>query len=161
LVCQSFQVSLWMRRAGAPADALRVALLANSAMRDLVRDTPNDPGSLYLLSVLWYEVGKIYWDLNKVEETLTACRNAIAAQHRLFERVRTEEKRALLGSRYMQLGRKLCELGRLDEAEACFCDRQALWPGDTGKYEEVLRELRKWASECGVTPAARQERQRY
>jgi hypothetical protein len=76
------------------------------------------------------------------------------------------EYRQLLGSRYIGLGRKVCELGRLEEAEACFRNRQALWPGEEAKHVEILLELRKWSAQVGedsknLSPEEQQERQRY
>jgi hypothetical protein len=57
-------------------------------------------------------------------------------------------------------------LGRLDEAEAWFQKRQALWPGDAARHAEVLQDLRQWAHQVGddkkhLSPQERQERQRY
>jgi hypothetical protein len=68
--------------------------------------------------------------------------------------------------RYLQLSRKLCELGRLEEAEAYVRERQALWPGDAEKHAEVLRELRYWVSQLDdakheLSPEEQQERQHY
>jgi tetratricopeptide (TPR) repeat protein len=164
---QSLQVCLWMRRAGAPDEALRLGVRANGTLRELVRGDPDNHPLLAYLSSSWYEIGKINWDLHRVEESLTACRNAVEVQGRLFELApAVVQNRELLGARHMQLGRKLCELGRLDEAEACFANRQALWPHDSRKHDEALRELRKWAEEVGEAqndwPAAPpQQRHRY
>ncbi len=59
----------------------------------------------------------------------------------------------MLGQLYVKLGRTLCDLERLDEAEACFRQRQALWPGDLAKHEEALRELRQRAAQLAGDPA--------
>jgi hypothetical protein len=135
-------------------------------LRELSRHAPDDRLVLQALSDSWHAIGKIHWELHQVEETLNACRNAIEAQQRLFSFATTPQNCLLLGQRYMQLGRKLCELGRLDEAVECFSHRQALWSGDVGKHEEALRELRKWASQVGedvnrLSPEERQKRQHY
>jgi hypothetical protein len=68
--------------------------------------------------------------------------------------------------RYLRLGRKLCELGRLDEAEACLRERQTLWPGNTTKQKELLEQIRSWAARVGkdrnsLSPKEQGERGRY
>ncbi len=119
------------------------------------------------LSQSWHEIGKIRWDLKQTEETLTACRNALEAQQKLCSLApTTPEYRVYLGSRYTVLGRKLCELGRLDEAEICFRERLALWPGDAAKHAEALQDLRFWAAQVeegkkNLSPEEQLERQRY
>ena len=167
LVSHARRVCTWFRRAGVPGEALPLALLAIRSLRESLAADPGDPGALTWLSDAWHEVGKIHWELNRAEEALTACRNAVEAQRRVTDlRPASSEDRRCLGWRYVQLGRKLCELGRLAEAESCFADRQALWPGDPEKHDEALRELRKWAKEIGkddtgLSPAELRERQRY
>lgn len=105
--------------------------------------------------------------LHEPEETLTACRNALEAQRQVFALApQAPASRTNLDWRYLQLGRKLCELGRLDEAEACFRERQALSPESATGQAEVVRELRKWAAQVGkdkdhLSPPEQQERQRY
>src|SRR5207248_9110886 len=90
----------------------------------------------------WQELGKIHWNLGQTEETLAAYRNALEVQQKLFFlHSGAPEMRKELGVRYDRLGRKLCELGRLDEAEAYFCAQQALWPRDAAKHAQVLQDL--------------------
>src|SRR5262249_33365126 len=110
---------------------------------------------------------KARWLLGQIEETLEAYRQALSAQQQVCLLAPTAApSRVGLGLIHLQLGRKLCELGRLDDAEGCFRARQALWPGDTSKHEEALRELRKWAREVEavydhLTPEQQQYQQRY
>jgi serine/threonine protein kinase/tetratricopeptide (TPR) repeat protein len=165
--CIALQVSKTLRRAKAPEEALRLAEQARGTLQDLLQESPKECGLLDALSQAWSEIGKARWDLNQSEEALTACRNALDAQRQVF--VLAPEVlacRANLDWRYLQLGRKLCELGRLDEAEACFRERQAPLQESAISPAEVLRELRKWAAQVGkekdnLSPAEQQERQRY
>jgi serine/threonine protein kinase len=163
-VDHSVRVCLWLRRAGAPDEALRLAEAANRTIRELLRDAPADGALLAALSQSWHAIGKIHWDLRQAEECLAACREAVEAQSRALELLPTAtQTRSDLGARYTQLGRKLCELGRLDEAEACFATRQGLWPGDAGRHAEALGELRKWAAEVvgDGTEVSSEARHRY
>ena len=133
----------------------------------MLQETPGEYYFLNTLSRSWYEIAKIHWELDRAEETLTACRKALEAQRQAFTLSPTvPESREVLGWCYVQLGRKLCELGRLDEAEACFRERQTLWPGDEARHAEVRQDLRQWAAKVGndknnLSPEQKQERQRY
>ncbi len=147
-----------------PAEALRRAKKANAMLQELARETPQAPDLFVKLSESWHQIGKAHWDLDQVEETLAACRQAVEAQRQACTLApAVTPYRQELGNRYLQLGRKLCELGRRDEAAACLRDRQALWPGDSAKRAEALAELRRWAAEAGKesSPEKRRERQRY
>ncbi len=165
--CIALQISRDLRRAKVSAEALGLSEQANRALRDLLQESPDECGLLDALSQSWSEIAKARWDLRQAEETLTACRNALEAQRRVLALVPgMSDCRADLDWRYLVLGRKLCELGRLDEAEACFREQQALWPGDAFRQAEPSRELRKWAAQVGkdkdnLSPPERQERQRY
>jgi tetratricopeptide (TPR) repeat protein len=164
-VAQSVSVAL--RWNGAPEESLRLLERANRWLQQLVREAPEACYGFAELSSSWYHIAKAYWDLGQAEETLAACRLALTAQRQAcLLAPAVAEYRQELGTRHVQLARKLCELGRLDEAEACFRERQALWPGDLAKHEEALQELRKWASQVGeiganVSPEEEQERERY
>lgn len=167
MACMAFHVSMFLRRGEALDEALRLSERANRTLRDLLHETP---GEYYLLNALyrsWQEIAKVRWDLDQTEEALTACRKALEAQRQAFTlSPAMPEAREVLGWCYVQLGRKLCELGRLDEAEACFRERQALWPGDEAKHAEVQQDLRRWAAKVGndknnLSPEQRQERQHY
>lgn len=142
---QSHKVCLWLRRAGLPGEALALADRATRAAQWLLQEAPNEPARVAQLSDSWHAVSKAHSDLNHAEEAIGASRNALAAHQRLFALAPGDENvRAVLGSRHLQLARKLCTQGRLDAAEGCFAEREALWPGDAGKREEALRELQKW-----------------
>jgi serine/threonine-protein kinase len=165
-VC-STDIGWFLRRSGGIAEALHLLNQANRTLQELARDTPEDSYLFVKLSESWLQIGKAHWELNQVEETLDAYRHSLAAHRQACVLAPTEtEYRRGLGQRYLQLGRKLCELGRLDEAEVCLQKRQALWPGDASKRMEAQRELRKWAGQVGpeerdLSPARLQERQRY
>jgi tetratricopeptide (TPR) repeat protein len=160
----SLDVSVRLRKGGAVAEALRLLEPTNRTLQELVRGAPQDPGLFVRLSDSWHQIGKAHWDLDRVEETLDACRRALAAQRQACTLAPpVTQYRQELGKRYLQLGRKLCELGRLHEAETCFRERQAHGPGEAARHAEGLAELRKWAAEAGKesSPEKRQERQRY
>jgi serine/threonine protein kinase/tetratricopeptide (TPR) repeat protein len=165
--CIALQVGKTLRRAKVPEEALLLSELAQRTLQDLLQESSKECGLLDALSQAWNEIGKARWDLNQAEETLTACRNALDAQRQAFALApQVPGCRTNLEWRYLQLGRKLCELGRLGEAEACFRERQALSPGSATGQAEVLRELRKWAAQVGkdkdnLSPAEQQKRQRY
>src|SRR5262249_50133590 len=137
---------------------------ATHTLQQLVRETPQDPELFVKLSQSWEQVGKARWDLDQVEETLDAYRRAVAAQRQASNLApAVAQYRLEVGPRLLQLARKYCELGRLDEAEAALRERQALWPRDAAKHAEALAELRRWAAEAGKesSPEKRLERQRY
>jgi eukaryotic-like serine/threonine-protein kinase len=167
LAVSSTDVGWLLRRGGGAAEALDLLDRANRTLQELAREAPKEPYLFAKLSDSWVQIGKGRWQLHQVEETLGAYRHSLAAQRQacVLAPTVTEYRRAL-GQRYLQLGRKLCELGRLDEAEVCLQERQALWPGDASKHTEAVRELQKWAGQVGpqgkdLSPARRQERQRY
>jgi tetratricopeptide (TPR) repeat protein len=166
LAVYSTDIGWLFRRGGGTAEALHLLNQANRTLQELARDTPEDSYLFAKLSELWVQIGKAHWELDQVQEALDAYRYSLVAQRQACILAPTEtEYRRALGQRYLQLGRKLCELGRLDEAEVCLQKRQALWPGDASKRMEAQRELRKWAGQVGpegnLSPARRQERQRY
>src|SRR5262249_34644250 len=105
--------------------------------------------------------------LGQAEGTVAALERALEAQRQACTLApAVEECRQLLGWRYVQLARKLCELGRLPEAEARFRERQALWAGGARQQAEALGERRKWAAQVGegkadLSPSQQRERQRY
>jgi len=119
------------------------------------------------MSQSWHQISKAHWELGEAERTLEALRRALAAQQHAYHLVPgSPEYREILGSRYLQLGRKLCELGQLNEAESYFRERQALWTGNAAKQRVALRELQKWADQVGeegkdLSPDQQQERQHY
>jgi tetratricopeptide (TPR) repeat protein len=162
----SVTVSSSLRRGGAPREALRPVERVNRWLQDLVLKAP-EAHFFVELSQSWHQIGKARWELDQAEGTLDAFRHALAAQRQACTLVpAVAEYRQELGRRYLQLGRKLCELGRLDEAEACFRERQGLWPDDAAKRAEPWREVQKWAdqipgTDADLSPAKRQERQRY
>jgi tetratricopeptide (TPR) repeat protein len=164
-------IALWicrdLRRGGAPEEALLLAQQTRRTLQELLRESPNDCGLHETLSQAWAEIAKNHWDLHQAEETLTACRNALESQRMVCATMPEEPgcKRGLMW-RYEQLGRKLCELGRLDEAEVCFRERIKVSAGDPAQRQWVLNELRKWAAQVGkdkddLSPLEQQERQRY
>jgi hypothetical protein len=112
-------------------------------------------------------MGSSHWAQGQVEEALAALRQAVEVQRQVVARApEVASSRQCLGERHVKLGRKLCELGRLEEAEASFREQQQLWPGDPAKQAEVLGELQKWAAEVGdrgkdLSPGEQLERQRY
>jgi tetratricopeptide (TPR) repeat protein len=156
-----------LRKGRMPAEALRLAEQWNQSSQKRTREMREKPKAWEDLSQSWLQIAKARWLLDQREETLDAYRQALAAQRQVCVLAPTVVyTRAALGLIHLQLGRKLCELGRLDEAEACFRERQALWPGDTAKHEEALRELRKWARQVeeeydDLTPEQRLYQQRY
>ncbi len=167
LAIYSTQVGLVLRKGGAAAEALHLLSRANRTLQELAAETPKDDDLFSILSDSWVSIGNAHWELGQVEETLGAFRHSLAAQRQVcaLAPVGMEGVR-VLGQLHLKLGRKLCELGRLDEAEACFKERQSLWPGEGDKYIEALREVRKWADQIGskgtdLSPARQQERQRY
>ncbi len=167
LASYSTQVGLLLRKGGAAAEALDLLKRANSTLQELADETPNDDNLFSMLRDSWVSIGNAHWELDQVEETLGAFRHSLAAQRQacVLAPSGTDSEREL-GQLHLKLGRKLCELGRLDEAEACFKERQSLWPGEGDKHIEALREVRKWADRIGskgtdLSPARRQERQRY
>jgi tetratricopeptide (TPR) repeat protein len=162
----TFQACLYLRWGKAPEEALRLAEQANRTLRALLREAPNECHLHVALSRSWVEIYKARWNLHQTEETLIACREALKAQRQAFLLAPTVSRcRVDLGARYAQLGRKLCELGRLDEAETCFRKKQALWPGDAATHAKVLQDLQEWADRVGdgktLSPQEQQERQRY
>lgn len=163
----SILISPSLRKGGALNESLH---LLDQASRDLQKLCQEEPAGHYYfreLSRSWYEISKFHWKMEEIDNTLTACRRALEAQQQALALAPSvRQYRDELGSYHLRLGRKYCELGRLDEAEACFQQRQALWPGDVGKHEEALREVRRWAKgvgdgKKGLTPEEQQERQRY
>jgi len=167
VACISVLVSMDLRRRQAPEEALRLSRQANRTLQELLAGSADKASILDALNESWFEMSKVRWKLGQAEETLTACRNALkAARDAFLLDPAVPGREEAVGDRYLRLGRKLCELGRPDEAEACFRERQALWPGDGNKHAEVLRELRKWADQAGpegkaLSPERQQERQRY
>jgi tetratricopeptide (TPR) repeat protein len=167
VVTFALDVSSVLRKAGAVEGSLRLVQQSTPTLEELVRDQPGDAYVFRQLSWAWEQAGKARSLLTQAQEAVDACRQALAAQRQAFALAPTmQEYGQELSQRYLQLGRKLCELGRLDEAEACFRERQALWPGDAAKHAEVLRELRKRADQVGegkkdLSPQEQQERQRY
>ena len=167
VACISVLVSMDLRRRQCAEEALRLSRQANRTLQELLAGSADKASILDALNESWCEMSKAHWKLGQAEETLTACRNALKAAHDAFlldPAVPGREE--AVGDRYLRLGRKLCELRRPDEAEACFRERQALWPGDGNKQAEVLSELRKWADQAGpegkaLSPERQQERQRY
>ena len=162
----SVVVSVSLRRGGAPQEALRPVERVNRWLQELVAEAP--AAHLFVeLSLTWNQIGRARWELDQAEGTLDAFRHALAAQRQACTLApAVVQYRQELGRRYVQLGRKLCELGSLDEAESCFRERQGLWPDDAARREEPLRELQKWAAQVGderkdLSPAQQQERQRY
>jgi tetratricopeptide (TPR) repeat protein len=167
LVGPFFDLCTSLRQRGAPEEALVLAEGVLRSLQDLARRAPENNFLISQLSNTWIQVGKARWNLGQAERTIDAYRQALVEQRRAcILAPSVSEYRKVLGMRCMQLGRKLCELGRLDEAETCFHERQALWPGDKTRHAEVLRELRKWADQVSagkseLSPQARLERQRY
>jgi tetratricopeptide (TPR) repeat protein len=162
-----FQISTYLRRAGEAQEALVLCEDAKCTLNKLIQEAPKECHLFYALSSAWNEVAKLRWDMNQPELTLAACRNALEAQRQAFSLAPgVPAVRQTLSMPYFHLGRKLCELGRLDEAEACFREPMALWNGDSAKRAEVLQDLRQWAAQVGkdrnhLTSDERQERQRY
>jgi tetratricopeptide (TPR) repeat protein len=159
------EVSVFLRHAGALDEALRLSEDVSRTLQRVAQEAPVEAALLNLLSESWRQVAKARWQMRRPEETLAAYRSALEAQRQAFA-LAPAEARDRLGRLYADLGRKLCELDRLDEAQACFRQRQALWPGDAAKREDVLRELRKWAAEVGddkdrLSLEEKHERQRY
>jgi tetratricopeptide (TPR) repeat protein len=156
-----------LRDGEAPAEALRLAERLILSLAELARQAPETHRLFAELSQSWVQAGKARWELDRVEDTLDAYRNALAAQRQACLLAPAVARyRRDLGALHLQLGRKLCELGRLDEAEACFRQRQALCPEDSARHAEALGELRKWAAQVGtdksdLSPEKQQERQRY
>jgi tetratricopeptide (TPR) repeat protein len=163
------KVSKRLRDSGEPGEAVRLLEHVNDQLQKLAREVPKEdlPGVLVLQSEAWFHLGKVRWLTDQEEETLVAFRHAVEMQRQACDLASASvEYRRVLGDRYHRLARKLCELGRLDEAEECYRQRQALWPNDAAWREVVLRDLRKWANEVGdgqkpLTPQERLERQRY
>src|SRR5207249_9991134 len=122
---------------------------------------------LEALSSSWIQIAKTRWDLKQPEEALAGFRSAVAAQRQAFALApEAPGSRWELNACYRHLGRRLCELGRLDEAEACFKERLALWPRDVDWRPRVLGELRHWAARVGeetsdLSSEQRLQRQRY
>jgi serine/threonine protein kinase len=167
LARSSLDVSAGLRKGGAPEEALRLAEPANRTLQTLVRQGPETGFLFVVLSSSWLEVGKIRGDLDQAEETLAAYRGAVEAQRQALDLAPGEPVyRNDLGHRYLQLMRRLCELGRLDEAVDCYQAYLTLWPGNAARHAEALREVRGWAVQVGkdkdnLAPAEQQKRQRY
>jgi tetratricopeptide (TPR) repeat protein len=167
MAAQALQACTMLRQGGATAEALALADRVHQALAELARQTPEAHLLFWALSASWEQIGKAHWQLGQVPETVDAYRQAVATQQQACILAPwAAEHRKQLGSRYLQLGRKLCELGRLDEAEACLRDRQALWPGDATVHAEAIRELQRWARQVGnagkeLSPREHQEQQRY
>lgn len=161
---QSHKVCFWLRHAGLTDEALVLATRTARSAQQLLQDTPGDPNRLAQLSDSWHAVSKVHSDLNQIEEAIEASRNALHAHRKLADALPNNEYvRLALGSRHLQLGRKLCVHGAVEAAAASFSDYQALWPGDPSKHAEALRELRKWAKEAQDegTPESRESCSRY
>jgi tetratricopeptide (TPR) repeat protein len=162
-----FDVIGYLRRAGATEEALELCEVINRALQALVQKAPTECYLLEALSSSCIQIAKTRWDLKRPEEALAEFRSALALQRQAFALAPEDPGcRWELNACYRHLGRRLCELGRLDEAEACFKERLALWPGDVDWQAKVLGELRHWAAQVGedvsrLSPAQQQERQRY
>ena len=167
VACIALRVSKDLRRENADEEALQLAEQADRALQDLLVNAPDDRGLIDARSQAWSEIAKAHWELQHPIETVTACRNALEAERRVVAMSPgVTDCLTDLDWRYFQLGRKLCELGRLGEAEACFHERQTLWPEDIAKQGEVLHELQKWATQVGkdkdnLSQAEKQKRQCY
>ena len=167
LACIAFLVSIDLRRGPALEEALRLSRQANRTLQRMLSGSANKDSILDALSESWFEMSKVHWELGQTEETLTACRNALKAAREAFVIDPTVPGRQeSIADRYLRLGRKLCELGRLDEAEACFREREKLWPGNTAKQKELLEQIRSWAAKVGkdrnsLSPKEQEERGRY
>ena len=120
----------------------------------MLQESPGTPHFLEALAGSWFDLSKILGQLDRDEEMLAARRNAVDIQGQLLALDSAVPRyRDYLGLLYVRLGRTLCDLERLNEAEACFRQRQALWPGNPAKHEEALRELRQWAAQLASDPA--------
>jgi tetratricopeptide (TPR) repeat protein len=167
LVRYAGDVGKRLRDGGAVEEALPLLEHVNGWLQELTREAPEAHAHFAKLSESWEQVAKARWLLDRVEDTLDAYRRALEAQRQACTLApAVTEYRRDLGLRYLKLGRKLCELGRLDDAEGCFRERQALWPGNRAKHEEALRELRKWAAQVeeeyeDLAPEKQQYYQRY
>jgi tetratricopeptide (TPR) repeat protein len=140
----SILIGMFLRKGAALDESFRLLDQANRDLQKLCLEEPTGHYYFRELSRSWFEIGKIYWEKNETGDTLTAYRRALEAQQQalaLAPSVRTY--RDDLGTYHVRLGRKYCELGRPNEAEACFQERQSLWPGDIGKHEEAIQEVRK------------------
>lgn len=166
LARQTVKICAVLRRCKALREALRLAERVQRCLEDFVLRSP-EAHAFMELSQVWQQIGKVHWDYRQGEATLNAYRQALEAQRRACTLAPSvPEYRDGLGRCYLQLGRKFCELDRLDEAESCFRERRALWPGEAARQAEALRELRKWADQVGdgrkeLSPEEQQERQRY
>jgi hypothetical protein len=156
-----------LRDGNAAEEALTLLEQVNVWLQGLAREAPEEHAYYSRLATSWEQIAKVRWVLHEIEGTLDAYRAAQEAQRRACTLAPTVTHYRLdLGGLHLRMGRKLCELGRLDEAELCFRERQALWPGDAEKHQEALRELRKWAAQVkeeydALTPEQRQYYPRY
>jgi tetratricopeptide (TPR) repeat protein len=163
----AFLLSMDLRRGQAAEQGLRLCQQANGTLQELLTRASDKGPILDALNDSWFEISKVHWELGRTEETLTACRNAVqAARAAYLLDPSVPGREYFVADRYLRLGRKLCELGRLDEAEACFRERQALWPGDTARQAELVQKVRWWAGQVGndeknLSPDKQQERERY
>jgi tetratricopeptide (TPR) repeat protein len=159
--------SICLRKCGAADESVRLLERQTKLLREWAQQEPGSDTVFADLSQSWEQVGKAQWELNRPEAALDADRQALLAQQRAYTLAPGDaEYRRDLDTRYAHLGRKLCELGRLDEAESLFREQQALSTTNFGEHVEALREVRKWADQIGskgtdLSPARRQERQRY
>jgi serine/threonine-protein kinase len=156
-----------LRHYGAGIEALRVAEQFVRRFQRLAQQEPTNIRYATVLSEAWWQVSKAHWNLEQCEEALAALRQAIAVQSQVVAQAPASVlNREFLGDLHVRLTRKLCELGRLDEAKRCVRERQQLWPNDVEKLRSVQRDLQDWAAKVGdagreLSPEEQVERQRY
>jgi serine/threonine-protein kinase len=156
-----------LRHYGAGAEALCVAEEYVQRFQRLAQQEPKNLRYAAALSEAWWQVSKARWDLEQWEEALAALRQAVAVQSQVVAQAPASVlHRELLGDLHVRLTRKLCELGRLDEAKQCVRERQRLWPNNVEKLRSVQRDLQHWAARVGeagreLSPKEQVERQRY
>jgi tetratricopeptide (TPR) repeat protein/tRNA A-37 threonylcarbamoyl transferase component Bud32 len=167
LAWMALQQSIDLRRGQALDDAMSLMRQTKRMLQEVLSQSPDKATILSGLSLVWRQISKVYWEMGQVNETLNACHQAIetARQAMRLEPDRADYREYLM-DRYLRLGRKLCESGRLDEAESCFRERETLWLPKTGKETDAVAQIRGWADRVGkdrnnLSPEERRERDRY
>jgi tetratricopeptide (TPR) repeat protein len=165
--CYFYHVAHRIRRAGAPAEALRLAQESSRLLQKLVHEVPEQHPYALGLFDSWEQIGKAWADLDRPEEATRAWIRGIEVLRGAVEQApAVTAYRQRLGGRYVRLGRHLSDQGNLAEAESWFLEQAKLWPADAEKLTEVSRELERLAVAVGkgrkeLSAEETAERRRY
>ncbi len=162
-----WQLAHEVRRAGKPAEALRLAEESNEVLRRLVAEAPEDLEHGVGLYRSWEEIGRAHVALGRPDEALAAWLHGVEVMRRVVERAPADVKlRSILAGRYLALSRHLRGEGRLADAAGWLREKEKLLPEDADNLRELSREFRQLAAAVSagrsyLAPAEQAQRDDY